>query len=306
MEKHVSAETPVRRFGLRRATKRILAVAALFSASAGTTFAVEYWATGVTAESGWKDQLQAGNYCWAYSDANALSWWQEQLAKKYVLPDDAIIDEEKLAKWFTSNYPNAGRVCKEGIVDFFDTFYPDLFYNEYNTDWAYTNYTFYYEYQRVSEEAKAKIYDYIYTEFSKGAVGILTSGSASSSAASHAVTVWGAEFDEDNKATKLYITDSTYLSQEVETGLLEYIVKDIEGEALSLYHTYTEEGDGYVSTGMLSLTIYALDFLKVNDEYLVDSSGNAIFTLIPELSAFGAFAGTLALALGVLRRRRRR
>ena len=259
-------------------------------AHAGTTL----WATDVSKVSGWTDNDQFLNHCWATSSSQVINWWQTQVAKKWVLPEDAITSVDGLRDYYTG-YGYKGRYADSAILEYLAT--------------LDENFTSPLDDNDTSYDSREEISQILWDNLSLGAAGVLSATFWGGS--SHAVTLWGAEFDENNLVTKIYVTDSAASGsgdfengQSYANGIEVY---DYDTGNSGFVQTITVQNAGYTSTVQSRIDkIFALDFLRYQDEYLVDSNGLPVFALIPEPSAFGAFAGTLALTLALSRRKRRK
>ena len=45
---------------------------------------VQYWAKGVSVETGWYNTFQFTNGCWAAVSSNMIAWWQDRIKEKYI------------------------------------------------------------------------------------------------------------------------------------------------------------------------------------------------------------------------------
>ena len=171
---------------------------------------VQFWASGVTQQSGWQpDLMQVGNYCWAHTVSSIVGWWQDTSVN---LPtSNAPRDRAELLKVFMASEPNStGKHLDLALSWFFKEYYPTLDYSQLHRkiDLARNN----------DYKAESKAY---YDAFSNGyPVGITLYG--------HAITGWGAEFKDANDPTsiqKIWITDSAYDSL---TNYLEEYTRNYE------------------------------------------------------------------------------
>jgi len=242
-----------------------------------------YWAKGVSASGGWHDVAKTwGNdsyMCWAASASNILWWWQD----KYVIP---------------SNVPHGTNIwdyVKNSFKN--DTGLPtDVWRMWFNGNDGhggfYKNRTGFSLAQAIEKEdlavitgAKYLLSDMVKTRFEKGwglSIGITEKGTKYQ----HAITVWGAELT-NGILSRLWITDS----DDGRDALVELKV-----EAKEYLYLTPERYAGFFNSDK-EYYIHKYMWLDSNADFL---------PLIPEPSAFGLLAGTLALALAGTRRKRKR
>lgn len=281
-----------------------LAASAFPSPEARAENLVQYWADGVSTEGGWLDGLQYPNHCWAACCSNMLAWWQDRLAEKYVLPAGVPRTNEELKAWYYTNYGSiqGGQLPSPGLNYYFEAFYPELDIYAYQAGARYSYSTY--------GGLPSLINEYLYESFSRADGKVV----ATISSDTHAVTLWGAEFDESvegsPRLTRAWITDSVGRdggssdTHELEEYLAVYGESTGGGPILSLQRSLYDSSTGVSTTSVLY--IEDICFLSYEDYRLMDKNGEFFFTAIPEPSAFGMLAGTLALALAGTRRRRRR
>ena len=246
-----------------------------------------YWAKGVSASGGWHDVAKTwGNdsyMCWAASASNILWWWQD----KYVIPSNVphgteIWDYVKNSfengiglptdvwrMWFNGNGLNGGFYKNRTG---FSLGPPD--YKIENQDAQSTSY---FPASDVSNRVK--------TKFEEGwglSIGIKEKGTDYQ----HAITVWGAELT-NGILSRLWITDS----DDGRDALVELKV-----EAKEYFYLTPERYAGFFNSDK-EYYIHKYMWLDSNADFL---------PMIPEPSAFGLLAGTLALALAGTRRKRKR
>ena len=175
-------------------------------------FGASFWASGVSEQSGWGPSLFQGytNYCWLYTASALLDHWQSQsqaLTKNTNAPQTRQDIIANLKSEF-ANHTN-GNFVRRGLANFFINYYPSVDY-----------------YGKIHTEIVLKNTDG-YAEISKNAFNILKSGSpvgisyVIEGGGAHAITVWGAEFDERGEMIKMYATDSASSN-----GKLELYTKD--------------------------------------------------------------------------------
>ena len=184
----------------------------LLSSSVCQLFGASFWASGVSEQSGWGPSLFQGytNYCWLYTASALLDHWQSQSQALTKDPNAPQTRQDIIAnlKSEFANHTN-GNYVKRGLANFFINYYPSVDY-----------------YGKIHTEIKLPN-DAGYAEISKNAFDILKSGSpvgisyVIEGGGAHAITVWGAEFDERGEMIKMYATDSASSN-----GKLELYTKD--------------------------------------------------------------------------------
>lgn len=65
---------------------------------------VQYWAKGVSIESGWYNTFQFTNGCWAAVSSNMIAWWQDRIKEKYVYTGKCWDPEEINREFDTNSY----------------------------------------------------------------------------------------------------------------------------------------------------------------------------------------------------------
>ena len=87
--------------------------------------ASEYWAKNVSRESGWNDVPQEGGECWAMVASNILCWWQDELEKTYLLPEDAPrkFEDIKLSLVNHFNRGDQGWFVARAFAWYLETYY---------------------------------------------------------------------------------------------------------------------------------------------------------------------------------------
>ena len=241
-----------------------------------------YWAKGVSASGGWHDVAKTwGNdsyMCWAASASNILWWWQD----KYVIPSNVPHGTE-IWNYVKNSFEN-------------DTGLPtDVWRMWFNGNDGhggfYKNRTGFSLAQAIEKEdlavitgAKYLLSDMVKTRFEKGwglSIGITEKGTDYQ----HAITVWGAELT-NGILSRLWITDS----DDGRDALVELKV-----EAKEYFYLTPERYAGFFNSDK-EYYIHKYMWLDSNADFL---------PMIPEPSAFGLLAGTLALVLAGTRRKRK-
>ena len=249
--------------------------------------------------------------CWAAQSSNMLGYWQNlYVAAGNTLSERTPSGNEEIYGYFTSNWTdNTGNSVlaipwymtgdfidgydgtsslNEGAdaAGFFTALYPtsdDLF--NYDTDWNPTgDFQYFYHTEEVFPD-----YFLSYSTFSRILISKLSGNSvvglgvelSGTQNGGHAVTLWGCDYNDAGLVTTIYITDS----DDRWTGIKPIT---LSGDDSNIYLT------DYLNDGT---TVSVADFSTLSvDRFLLQ---------IPEPSAFGLLAGTLALALVSVRRRRK-
>lgn len=241
-----------------------------------------YWAKGVSASGGWHDVAKTWSndsyMCWAASASNILWWWQD----KYVIPSNVPHGTE-IWNYVKNSFEN-------------DTGLPtDVWRMWFNGNDGhggfYKNRTGFSLAQAIEKEdlavitgAKYLLSDMVKTRFEKGwglSIGITEKGTDYQ----HAITVWGAELT-NGILSRLWITDS----DDGRDALVELKV-----EAKEYFYLTPERYAGFFNSDK-EYYIHKYMWLDSNADFL---------PMIPEPSAFGLLAGTLALVLAGTRRKRK-
>jgi len=238
---------------------------------------VQYWATDVSETSGWLTVGQGNtNMCWAATSSNLLAHYLSSAkGKGFTIPEGALTTNEQIFGWFCNEFNTAyGNFVQYGLEYYlkknstvFAGFMPTVENAlKYNTDGGL---------------GQAEI---LVEALSQGSpVGISMEDATDPNGTNHAVTVWGIEYNTETKrVSNLWITDSSGSNGNL-TKYKEYIYNG---------KYYISEDSGRTDFANMNWKIYYLDYLK--------------FPTIPEPSALGFLAGTLALAFATTRRRRSR
>lgn len=203
-----------------------------------TAPAAEYWVQGVNKDGGWYDTNKTGNndsgFCWAATDTNIISWWQEhnQPAAQAAAANGAPQTQEEIWALYNESFVNESGHPSDGIEWYVDGtkpqttlkdttkggYYKDLevtvetvtrsvysfdsawTYNSEESAWVKTGTTA--DKDAVRKEIAKAMKDYISDGYAM-ALGMSGVGYK------HAVTLWGIEVDDNTGLlTKMWITDS--------------------------------------------------------------------------------------------------
>lgn len=265
--------------------------------------AAEVWAPGVSRESGWVDfnkENSSGIFsdmamCWAASASNVITWWQAQNTGKLsdlTLPTETAWDVFRTVYKDIGTTPNYGyNWWINGVSDYDETkmdtdtdvetkesasWYLGGFLKDvYDTS----------EYAIRIASGNSNSYDFSRTIVEALRNGYALSISAYDGGSAHAYTLWGVAYDETDAGlvlTKAYITNS----DDKKTALLE---RDIIFKATDGAHSVSFVDETVPDT---ALAWQYLDGMRT--------------IAIPEPSAFGLIAATIALSCVASRRRKHR
>ncbi len=282
--------------------------ALLFCVPAAQAELVEYWAKGVSQTSGWYNTFQSRNGCWAATSVNMVMWWQDRIAEKYQYTGKRWEQEELYQKYDTDSYfGDSGDYVFKAIDWYLTQTHPSISYPKGTFPYGYYLEDGNYDGDSILftrgwlDCNNEKITDSLMHWFATG------NYIAQIRSNNHAWTLWGMEIDQtgtENKITKIWLTDSvpddlSNPKQELHEVLVKYYNENLFFERA----IYDEENNSWNSS---PVEIEEITFFGIEDRFLVDADGNPIFApLIPEPSAFGLLAGTLALALAGTRRKRK-
>ncbi len=281
------------------------------------------WAKGVSESSGWVDVNKSGNIysgpdsymCWAASASSVIAWWQAQAdmsKSKTGTPADA----SKIYSAFTNSFKNAGKGAEVAWKWYFGGC--DLVSDNYNNDFKISdpkNSGRYWEdyvktvaaWPSVASDTPSWIQLGWLSDVSQDSLhadsaaevlsGLLKQGAGISLlynyyTSGHAITLWGMEY-EGNRIKKIYVTDSDDYATKLVTKEVKYTTETITVAA-------DKDVPGYTWT---KTTILVDNVALTNFDALLLAPPSS--PAVPEPSAFGLLAGTLALALVATRRRRK-
>lgn len=276
-----------------------------------------YWAAGVSEKNGWYDVNKNGGdseLCWAASACNIIAWWQDRVGKSNIpsgIPKETADEIYSTLKasfnnvpysatfawgWYFGGYPFGSNDIAEKFKN--QNSLGGGYYTDYVTSsgWS-TDSTFEPKYATQTSVAENSSTQGAAEKFVPGICDDLRAGygvsfSVIRGSTGHQLTLWGVEIDEIDQVV-IYFTDSDDGEDKLRSTSL--VFKDISHEATS----DKEEDAAWTETQIL----------------LKDYNGTATYRIvgwetlmlpyaIPEPSAFGLFAGTLALAFVAARRRR--
>ena len=221
----------------------------LLSSSVCQLFGASFWASGVSEQSGWGPSLFQGytNYCWLYTASALLDHWQSQ-SQALIKNTNAPQTRQDIITNLKSEFVNHtnGNYVKRGLANFFINYYPSVDY-----------------YGKIHTEIVLKNTDG-YAEISKNAFNILKSGSpvgisyVIEGGGAHAITIWGAEFDEKGEMIKMYATDSASSS-----GKLELYTKDGGQQMVEVCIEGTSCTSTFIDTKKIPTSVYVMDYLTL-------------------------------------------
>lgn len=221
----------------------------LLSSSVCQLFGASFWASGVSEQSGWGPSLFQGytNYCWLYTASALLDHWQSQ-SQALIKNTNAPQTRQDIITNLKSEFANHtnGNYVKRGLANFFINYYPSVDY-----------------YGKIHTEIKLPN-DAGYAEISKNAFDILKSGSpvgisyVIENGGAHAITIWGAEFDEKGEMIKMYATDSASSS-----GKLELYTKDGQQMVQECNEDMSSCSATFIDTKKIPTSVYVMDYLTL-------------------------------------------
>lgn len=251
-----------------------------------------YWAKGVSKTGGWHDIAKTwsndSEMCWAASGSNIIWWWQD----KFVIPSrdcppPVPTDGRDIWDYVKNSFSNGVGLPTTVWRMWFDGigsnggFYKDR--SGFPLAQAIDDKT---DVQTFLPYGltKENISNMVKTKFEDG-WGLSIGVTEKQTGYQHAITVWGAELT-NGLLSKIWITDS----DDRRDALVEFSV-----EAKENFYITPETYAGFFDRGK-DYYIHKYMWLDSNADFL---------TMIPEPSAFGLLAGTLALVLAGTRRRKK-
>lgn len=290
--------TPAKRCRFMR--KAILLTA--FAALAATTLHAEtvtktVWAKGVTGAGGWQNTFQFRNGCWAAVSADMVAWWQKRVAEKYDTSSVKTWDSEELLRtydtysyfgdsgdyvwnaleWFFTNTVQSIRLVSPGYHYITGKKFAEV---EGPKPIFYTMTC----YDQIQSQVEAALQEFV------DANGNCIASVRNSS---HAYTLYGVEYTEEESGKKtftaLYVTDPTPVDYTDSTS--PYNVPTMH--RVTLYYNPNWEGlprifgwyyitldkDGAVSSSRCPLDPVDFTFLRIDDEVIVNKNGETAFAL---------------------------
>ncbi|WP_096018547.1 autotransporter outer membrane beta-barrel domain-containing protein [Campylobacter lanienae] len=254
--------------------------------------ASEFWASGVSINSGWSAYLQHPNQCWGAVAGNTLGWWQKNLTIDVDLKEGAPQGNEAITDWFYQKYPHiqGGLQPYRGMIYYLEEFSPNFKIYENNNNPTYLE----------REYGPTKIsgapfwterYNYQSEGITKSLIENFQTGKvvAALTDDTHTVTLWGIEVDEKTgKIKKGYVSDSVK-DKAGQLTLREVIgnyAPDNKGNETFrfLYSYYVSSTNTYVTDlyEIYSITYLSIDEARNNGTY-VDSSNrkDCLLSVLP-------------------------
>ncbi|WP_096024590.1 autotransporter outer membrane beta-barrel domain-containing protein [Campylobacter lanienae] len=254
--------------------------------------ASEFWASGVSINSGWSAYLQHPNQCWGAVAGNTLGWWQKNLTIDVDLKEGAPQGNEAITDWFYQKYPHiqGGLQPYRGMIYYLEEFLPNFKIYENNNNPTYLE----------REYGPTKIsgapfwterYNYQSEGITKSLIENFQTGKvvAALTDDTHTVTLWGIEVDEKTgKIKKGYVSDSV-TDKAGQLTLREVIgnyAPDNKGNETFrfLYSYYVASTNTYVTDlyEIYSITYLSIDEARNNGTY-VDSSNrkDCLLSVLP-------------------------
>ncbi|WP_086235201.1 autotransporter outer membrane beta-barrel domain-containing protein [Campylobacter devanensis] len=252
----------------------------------------QFWASGVSINSGWSAYLQHPNQCWGAVAGNTLGWWQQNVGIDLNLKEGAPQGNEAITDWFYQKYPHiqGGLQPYRGMIYYLEEFSPNVKIYENNNNPTYLE----------REYGPTKIsgapfwterYNYQSEGITKSLIENFQTGKvvAALTDDTHTVTLWGIEVDEKTgKIKKGYVSDSVK-DKAGQLTLREVIgnyAPDNKGNETFrfLYSYYVASTNTYVTDlyEIYSITYLSIDEARNNGTY-VDSSNrkDCLLSVLP-------------------------
>ena len=244
--------------------------------------ASEFWASGVSINSGWSAYLQHPNQCWGAVAGNTLGWWQQNVGIDLNLKEGAPQGNEAITDWFYQKYPHiqGGLQPYRGMIYYLQEFSPNFKIYENNNNPTYLE----------REYGPTKIsgapfwterYNYQSEGITKSLIENFQTGKvvAALTDDTHTVTLWGIEVDEKTgKIKKGYVSDSVK-DKAGQLTLREVIgnyAPDNKGNETFrfLYSYYVASTNTYVTDlyEIYSITYLSIDEARNNGTYKDESN----------------------------------
>ncbi len=281
------------------------------------------WAKGVSESSGWVDVNKSGDVysgpdslmCWAASASSVIAWWQAQ-ADMSKSKEGTPADASEIYSAFTSSFKNAGKGAEVAWKWYFGgcNLVSYNYENDFQISDSRTSGRYWEDYVKtvaawpsVPSDTPSWIQLGWLSDVSRVSLhadsaadvlsGLLKQGAGISLlynyyTSGHAITLWGMEY-EGNRIKKIYVTDSDDYATKLVTKEVKYTTETITVAADKDVPGYTWE----------KTTILVDNVALTNFDALLLAPPSS--PAVPEPSAFGLLAGTLALALVATRRRRK-
>ncbi|MDY3133623.1 MAG: autotransporter outer membrane beta-barrel domain-containing protein [Campylobacter lanienae] len=244
--------------------------------------ASEFWASGVSINSGWSAYLQHPNQCWGAVAGNTLGWWQQNVGIELNLKEGAPQGNKAITDWFYQKYPHiqGGLQPYRGMIYYLQEFAPNFKIYENNNNPTYLE----------REYGPTKIsgapfwterYNYQSEGITKSLIKNFQTGKvvAALTDDTHTVTLWGIEVDEKTgKIKKGYVSDSVK-DKAGQLTLREVIgnyAPDNKGNETFrfLYSYYVASTNTYVTDlyEIYSITYLSIDEARNNGTYKDESN----------------------------------
>lgn len=254
--------------------------------------ASDFWASGVSINSGWSAYLQHPNQCWGAVAGNTLGWWQKNLTINVDLKEGAPQGNKAITDWFYEKYPyiQGGLQPYRGMIYYLKEFAPN--FKIYET---HDNPTYLEKEYGPTKISGAPFWTERYNYQSKGITKSLIENFQTGKVVAaltddtHTVTLWGIEVDEKTgKIKKGYVSDSV-TDKAGQLTLREVIgnyAPDNKGNETFrfLYSYYVSSTNTYVTDlyEIYSITYLSIDEARNNGTY-VDSSNrkDCLLSVLP-------------------------
>lgn len=236
---------------------------------------VQYWAKGVSVETGWYNTFQFTNGCWAAVSSNMIAWWQDRIKEKYIYTGKCWDPEEINREFDRNTYFNKGG----------DYVYKALewYLNETHPSIVFSRTDLYHYYLPVGDYDNPIIFTRGYIDsneeiFTDVLLRYFTTGNyiVQIRDYNHAWTLWAIEVDtETNTITRIWVTDS--VPNDRKNPKKE--IHALEPKRYNNYFyfergIYDEENNSW---GSQIIQPEELTFFGIEGRYLVDSNGEPVF-----------------------------
>ena len=236
---------------------------------------VQYWAKGVSVETGWYNTFQFTNGCWAAVSSNMIAWWQDRIKEKYIYTGKCWDPEEINREFDRNTYFNKGG----------DYVYKALewYLNETHPSIVFSRTDLYHNYLPVGDYDNPIIFTRGYIDsneeiFTDVLLRYFTTGNyiVQIRDYNHAWTLWAIEVDtETNTITRIWVTDS--VPNDRKNPKKE--IHALEPKRYNNYFyfergIYDEENNSW---GSQIIQPEELTFFGIEGRYLVDSNGEPVF-----------------------------
>ena len=236
---------------------------------------VQYWAKGVSVETGWYNTFQFTNGCWAAVSSNMIAWWQDRIKEKYIYTGKCWDPEEINREFDRNTYFNKGG----------DYVYKALewYLNETHPSIVFSRTDLYHYYLPVGDYDNPIIFTRGYIDsneeiFTDALLRYFTTGDyiVQIRDYNHAWTLWAIEVDtETNTITRIWVTDS--VPNDRKNPKKE--IHALEPKRYNNYFyfergIYDEENNSW---GSQIIQPEELTFFGIEGRYLVDSNGEPVF-----------------------------